>query len=122
MTDPRHDLGYRAEEAAARWLTGIGWTVVARRWRAPTGELDLVCVDPDGALVGVEVKLRRTGRAGSGADGLDARRLHRLRATLGSWAAGSGARYPAIRLDLVTLTPAAQGSWRIGRIAAIDRW
>ena len=122
MTDPRHDLGRRAEEAAAGWLTGIGWTVLARRWRSPTGELDLVCVDPGGALVGVEVKLRRTGRAGSGPEVIDARRVRRLRATLGGWMATSAARYPALRLDLVTLAPTGDGRWRIARREAVDGW
>ena len=122
MTDPRHALGRRAEEAAARWLSSVGWTILARRWRTPTGELDLVCVDPGGALVGVEVKLRRTGRAGSGPEVMDVRRMRRLRATLGGWMATSTVAYPALRLDLVTLTPAGDGHWRIARTEAVDRW
>jgi len=35
MTDPRHDLGLRAEGAAADWLRGRGWQILARRWRTP---------------------------------------------------------------------------------------
>ena len=50
--------GAAAEEIAARHYEGRGGTVLARRWRAPEGELDLV-VRLDGVLVFVEVKRRR---------------------------------------------------------------
>ena len=50
--------GAAAEDAAARRYEAMGGRVLARRWRAPEGELDLV-VAIDGVLVFVEVKLRR---------------------------------------------------------------
>ena len=121
MTDPRHQLGHRAEEAAARWLTSRGWQVIDRRWRDGAGELDLVCRDPDGALVGVEVKLRRTARAGSALEAIDRRRLARLRAALTAYARGSARTWPALRLDLVTLEP-ADGAWRLRHWPRVDAW
>ncbi len=32
------------EELAARYLTGLGWRVLERNWRCPSGELDIVAV------------------------------------------------------------------------------
>jgi putative endonuclease len=120
MSDPRHLLGLRAEEAAARWLSGRGWSVIDRRWRGVHGELDLVCRDRDGLLVGVEVKVRTSGRSGSGVESVDRRRVHRLRRALAEYAAG---RSPGsdLRLDLVTLSP--QGPrWRLRHYRGIDAW
>ena len=83
MPDPRHTLGERAEQAAAAWLETRGWTILARRWRCPDGELDLVAHDPDGVLVGIEVKVRQTGRAGDPLESINRHRLLRLRKALG---------------------------------------
>jgi putative endonuclease len=121
MSNPRHELGRRAEDAAATWLTQLGWRVMARRWRSTSGEIDLVCADRGGILVGVEVKLRRTGRAGSALEAVDARRLPRLRGALADYARESTHNWPALRVDLVAATPAA-GGWRLVRLPAIDAW
>jgi putative endonuclease len=120
MADPRHALGVRAEQATGAWLSGSGWRVLARRWRSPSGELDLVCIDPGGALVGVEVKLRRSPRAGRAVEAVDARRVGRMRRSLAAYArelhlAGD------LRLDLVSVEPTPSG-WRLRRVAGIDAW
>ena len=123
MPDPRHDLGRRAEDAVARWLVGSGWTLLERRWRCPAGELDLVLRDPAGALVGVEVKLRSSGRAGSAPESLDHRRVGRLRAALAAYATSRPRRCGRdLRLDLVAVTPVPGGRWRLRRVASIDAW
>ena len=123
MPDPRHLLGQQAEEAAAAWLTTRGWTIVARRWRCPVGELDLVALDPGGVLAAVEVKLRRSGRAGDPFESIDARRLRRLRAALGQFS-----RTPPcppghrLRIDLVAVRPSGDGQWRLAHHRGIDAW
>jgi putative endonuclease len=53
-------IGSDAEDRAAEFLIGKGFTIVTRRYRAPHGELDLVALDGDD-LVFVEVKERRSG-------------------------------------------------------------
>lgn len=122
MPDPRQDLGLRAEAAVAAWLEGDGWTVLARRWRVPEGELDLVCLDRGGALVGVEVRARRTPRSGSPLESIDRRRVRRLRGALAHYAAGMRGHHDGMRLDLVSVTPAAEGRWRLVRHPALDAW
>lgn len=123
MPNPRHALGERAEAVVAAWLTTRGWTIVARRWRCPEGELDLVARDPEGVIVAVEVKVRRTGRAGSPAESIDRRRLGRLRAALGHFVGGLGAPLSnGIRVDLVALREGDDGGWRLSHHRGIDAW
>jgi putative endonuclease len=57
----RPERGRRAEELAARLLEQRGLTIVARNWRRPEGEIDLVA-DDGGVCVFVEVR-SRTGQA-----------------------------------------------------------
>lgn len=52
-----HGLGRAAEDRAAQYLLGQGYTLVTRRYKARHGELDLVALDGD-LLVFVEVKFR----------------------------------------------------------------
>jgi putative endonuclease len=123
VPDPRHALGERAEEAAATWLSARGWTILARRWRCPEGELDIVAHDREGVLVGIEVKVRRTGRAGSPIETIDGRRLRRMRAALGRF----GSAFPhsarnGLRVDLVAMQPDGFGQWRLTHHRAIDAW
>jgi putative endonuclease len=124
VPDPRHALGLRGEEAVARWLTASGWTVLARRWRCEAGELDIVLIDPTRALVAVEVKLRASGRAGTAAESVDRRRVARMRAALVAYARGAAPSRPTaeLRIDLVTVTAAGDGRWRLRRLPAIDAW
>lgn len=123
MPDPRHLLGQRAEDATAAWLTNRGWTILARRWRCPEGELDLVALDPGGILVAVEVKLRRGGRAGDPLESVDRRRLRRLRAALGRFSStGQRPTSGGLRIDLVAARPTADGRWRLAHHLAIDAW
>jgi len=121
MGDPRHDLGLAAEAAVAGWLADAGWRVVERRARSPTGgEVDIVAIDPARTIVAVEVRARRTRRAGEAALTVDHRRVMRLRRTLAAIAADGRHGHRALRVDLVTVEPAAHpGQWRLVRVPGI---
>lgn len=122
MTDPRHSLGLAAEEAVAAWLSASGWRVVARRRRSTDGgEVDLVALDPNRVLVAIEVRARRTMRAGAAAASVDQRRIGRVGRTLASVAASCGEAHDGLRIDLVTAEPAPDqpGRWRLRRIPGI---
>ena len=121
MSDPRHELGARAESAAARWLASSGWRLLERRWRSPQGELDLVCMDRGDRLVGVEVRLRRSARTGSPLESLTVRHRSRMRAALVAYAMSRRVRHAGLRIDLIAVTPEPTG-WRLVRHAAIDAW
>jgi putative endonuclease len=125
MGDPRHELGLRAEAAVAGWLEQQAWHVLARRWRVAEGEIDLVCRDQLGMLVGVEVRLRRSERAGSGLESVDRRHVLRMRAALARFARQDARRgeFKGLRIDLVTVSPTdLEGRWRAVRHSTIDAW
>lgn len=103
-------------------MRSVGWSILARRWRRPEGELDLVCRDPGFVLVAVEVKLRRMPRSGDAVESVDHRRIRRVRHALASYAAAERAATPAgLRIDLVAVTPAGD-RWRLARYPSIDAW
>jgi putative endonuclease len=54
-----YEKGLKAEERAAKMLTGRGYEILSRRYRSPAGEIDLVAAK-GAQLAFVEVKARRT--------------------------------------------------------------
>jgi len=121
MSDPRHRLGLEAEEVVAALLDRAGWRVLARRYRSVAGELDLICLDPQLTLVGIEVRARRSGRAGRAIETITGAKLARLRAGLASYAASEHPAHGSMRVDLVTLDR-DDGRWRILHHPGIDGW
>ncbi|WP_244963386.1 YraN family protein [Actinomyces trachealis] len=112
-SNPRAELGRQGEAITASHLEAQGWRVLDRNWRpgpstdgqAPLrGELDLVALDPAGALVVVEVKTRRTERYGPPAAAVGPGKLHRLRLLAAAWVRNhdrEGNR--PLRLDVVSV-------------------
>ena len=56
------DAGRRGERATERYLIRRGWTILARNWLGPSGELDLVA-RRRGVIMLCEVKARGTDEA-----------------------------------------------------------
>lgn len=56
--DHRQKLGRAGEDAACRYLEGIGHTILERNWRAGHLEIDIISADADGIHF-VEVKARQ---------------------------------------------------------------
>lgn len=122
MGDPRHDLGIVAERAVGAWLEQSGWRLLGRRVRASGGaEVDIVALDPDGVLVGIEVRARHTARAGTGTESIDARRTARTGRTVAAFAARAGVDHRGLRIDLVSVMPepGTDARWRLRRIPNI---
>jgi putative endonuclease len=123
VTDPRHTLGRAAERAVATWLTAHDWEILEQRHRTDAGEIDLVALDSRRCLVAVEVRLRRSARAGSPLESVSPRHLRRVRAALTAYARASSVRHTGTRVDLVSLMPATEpGTWRMTRLPGIDGW
>jgi len=70
-------LGDAGERLAARQLQSLGYRIVARRYRTPLGEIDLVARDGN-CLVFVEVKTRRGIGTGSPAEAVDRAKQQQL--------------------------------------------
>ncbi|MDH7486116.1 MAG: YraN family protein [Anaerolineae bacterium] len=58
MSSRRQRLGQVGERLAAEALAARGYAILARNWRCPAGEIDIVARDGD-TLVMVEVRTRR---------------------------------------------------------------
>jgi putative endonuclease len=99
-------LGLSAETRAAALMLAKGYRVVARRWRCPVGEVDLVA-RRGRVLAFIEVKARAT--FDGAAEAVTPRQRRRIVAAAGAWLAshpGDAAR--DIRFDVVLVAP-----WRI---------
>jgi putative endonuclease len=110
--DPRRKLGAAGEHAAARALEASGHRVVARNVRAGGVEIDLVVVKAR-TIAFVEVKTRRSRRAGSPEEAVDARKRARL--VLGARAflrehRRLARRARTVRFDVVSVVPGEGGA------------
>jgi putative endonuclease len=71
-------IGRWGEDAAARFLEKKGYTILARNTHTSHGEIDLICRQPGGGLVFVEVKTRTSLSFGYPEEAVDARKLGHL--------------------------------------------
>ncbi len=77
MTKTRQALGKRGEDLAAEKLSAAGFEIVARNYRCPWGELDLVTRQGD-LWVFVEVRTRRGRRFGTPEESITPRKKTHL--------------------------------------------
>src|SRR2546421_7219695 len=74
----RAAAGMAGEQATLHRYLGLGYRAVARNWRCPLGEIDLV-VARGGLLVFCEVKTRHGSTFGGGFDAVGHRKQRKLR-------------------------------------------
>lgn len=101
MAEPQR-LGAETEERAAAYLTALGWRVLARNWRRPQGELDIVAEDGR-TIVFVEVKARSGRRFGLPEEAVDARRRGRLSRAAALYLQASGLGSRPCRFDVAAV-------------------
>ena len=91
----RADVGKQAsgrfgENLAARWYLARGYRLLARNWRCPFGELDIVAAK-DGLVVFCEVKARSSLRFGLPAEAVGPLKQARARRVAAAWFAAQSA-------------------------------
>jgi putative endonuclease len=97
------NVGISAESRAAAYLIAKGYRIVARRFRSPVGEIDIVA-RRRGVLVFVEVKARNT--LDGAAESLLPRQQRRIAEAAGAWlAAHPDDAESAMRFDVVLVAP-----------------
>ena len=101
---PHLALGAWGERVAGRRYVRDGYRVLARNWRCPAGEIDLI-VFRDGLVVFCEVKTRRSVAFGLPAEAVDGRRQSRLRAAASTWLRSAEVRSDGVRFDVVSVLP-----------------
>jgi putative endonuclease len=109
-TRARKRLGASGERVAAGWLEARGYRIVARNWRCPYGELDLVA-EHDGELVFVEVKTRRGQGHGAPEEAVTPVKRRRLIAAAQSYLAEAALEDRPYRIDVVAVDLGPAGAF-----------
>ncbi len=99
-----HSEGKKGENHAATFLTLKGYKILARNYRVPQGEIDLVA-QKNGTVVFVEVKTRKTRAQGTPLEAVSPRKVRRFSAAAACYLAGIRGEIPPARFDVVTLGP-----------------
>ena len=97
-------VGARGEDLAAAELERQGMTILARNWRCPTGEIDIVATEDAGGrqtLVFCEVKCRTGLGFGAPLEAITHAKVRKLRQLAAEWLAATGSAVEQIRIDAV---------------------
>lgn len=98
----RNETARRGEDAAAAYLEKVGMTVEARNWRCSAGEIDIVARDgPE--TVFVEVKTRRSERAGTADEAVSPAKQKRVARLAATYLRDTGSEDSAVRFDVVAI-------------------
>ncbi|MBC8133757.1 MAG: YraN family protein [Deltaproteobacteria bacterium] len=89
---------------AAALLERDGMRIVARNWRRPEGELDLVALDTDGTCVFCEVRSRTGELRGDPLETVDARKQAQIVRTARNYLAAEPIVATAFRFDVLAVT------------------
>ena len=119
-SDGRRRLGSGGERLAATWLEARGYRIVARNWRCPYGEIDLVAEaapgdagsGDDGEIVFVEVKTRRGVAMGAPEEAITRVKRRHLIAAAQTYLAEHGADRRAYRIDVIAVDLTNTGTLR----------
>ena len=96
-------FGISAESRAAAWLIAHGYRILARRWKSPRGEIDIIAARRH-TLIFVEVKAR--AKLDDAAEAITERQMQRIAAAAEIWLAANP--MPAIRdmrFDAILVAP-----------------
>lgn len=114
-----HELGRRAEQAAADHLAERGWTILAANWRSGHREIDLV-VERAGIVAFVEVKCRASTRYGLPEAAVTWAKRRDLAAAARAWIALYGRRGRLFRFDLCAVRVRPDGGLSVAHLE--DAW
>ncbi len=106
----RTSTGRRGEDLACEELTRRGYEIVARNWRCPVGEVDIVAREGQ-SLAFVEVKTRR-GRQSLPEEGLTPAKAARIIAVAQHYVGQVEPVETAWRIDLVAIELGRDGQAR----------
>src|SRR5260370_10881731 len=96
-------LGISAESRAAAFLIAKGFRILARRWRSPVGEIDIIAARRH-LLIFVEVKARE--KFDDAAWSVTDRQRARIAAAAQVWLARRGGHdFPEMRVDALRVSP-----------------
>jgi putative endonuclease len=101
-TARRHRVWHTGEKAAWEAYRRRGYRLLARNWRCPLGEIDLV-VSRDDVVVVCEVKARTSAAMGPPHEAVHAAKQHKVRVLAEAFLASRGLREARCRLDVASV-------------------
>jgi putative endonuclease len=104
----REDVWRDGERAAWEVYRRRGYRLIARNWRSPLGELDLVVARGD-VLVFCEVKARTSPRLGGPFEAVTAAKQRKLRLLAAAFVAAERPRASDFRFDVASVSISGRG-------------
>ncbi len=101
-------VGAYGEHVAVQYLTEAGYIILARNWRCPDGEIDIVALDGETVVV-CEVKTRTGQGFGSGLDAVTREKAARLRTLGRRWLGEFGRVDTPLRFDVIAVHRSRRG-------------
>ncbi|MBN1966867.1 MAG: YraN family protein [Anaerolineae bacterium] len=108
MPTPQMTLGQKGESLVTQHLLAQGYTIAARNWRCPLGELDIVAHDGT-EWVFVEVRTRRAPDTNSAVESVTPAKQARVLAAARAYLDAQGYEEVLWRVDLAVVALTAQG-------------
>ena len=102
MTRERLDLGKLGEELAFKKIKRIGYKCLARNYRCPLGEVDLIAKDGD-TLVFIEIKTRKGKSIGYAKEAVDGRKRRQLSKVALTYIKANDCWHMRSRFDVVAI-------------------
>ncbi len=102
MLNQHQQYGRKSEELAAACLKKQGYTIVRRNYRTRLGEIDIIARDGQ-TIVFVEVKARKTDRAGSVKSSITRAKKAKLTRLAQYYLKQTGSRGVKARFDVVAI-------------------
>lgn len=106
--DYKQKLGQRGEEIAISYLRQQGYTILARNWRCPVGELDIVAREGE-MLAFVEVRTRRGSRFGTPEESITLPKQAKLIEVAQTYLQEAGLQDVAWRIDVIAIEAGRRG-------------
>jgi putative endonuclease len=102
VTRERLDLGKWGEDLALKKVKKLGYKCIARNYRCPVGEVDLIAKDGD-TLVFIEIKTRRGRSLGYAKEAVNQRKRRQLSKVALAFMKTNGCSETRARFDVVVI-------------------
>lgn len=96
-------IGAEAEDRAADFLLGLGYTIVTRRFKSSRGEIDIIALDGK-TLVFVEVKFRNNPNS-LPEEAVDEKKIKHFAKAAEEYVYKSEMQECPMRFDMIAVTP-----------------
>jgi putative endonuclease len=103
MTRQRQDLGALGEDLALKEITRLGYKCIARNYRCPLGEIDLIAKERD-RLVFIEIKTRRGRSTGYAKEAITSRKRRQLSKVALAYMKSNNCSDAKSRFDVVAIS------------------